>query len=218
MIGRRRGGSVALVVALLPLAGCFLFRNGDAERCQPGRIVVLGSQDDVMAFGGCKEASGVTIRTGATIDLTPLRELETIAGDLVIGPTVGIDEVALNGLVHVGGAVRVVDNPSLHGLFLPRLEGAGRIAVERNVSLTTIAVPRLAAVDGAIVLSDNRGLELVTAPELVTVGHELVILDHPALSLVQMGKLASAEAVRIEGDPKLPAAVVEELRSRGEYP
>jgi len=203
------------VVLLVPLAGCFLFRNGDADRCQVGRIVALGTQDDVAAFAGCKEASGVTIRTGATIDLAPLRELEVVTGDLVIGPTVGIDEVALNGVTRVGGAVRVSENPSMRGLFLPRLVDAGRVAIEGNVSLTTIALPRLATVQGSIVLSDNRALELVTAPELVSVGHEVVILDHPKLTLVQMGRLATAEAVRIEGNPKLPAEQVEDLRAKG---
>src|SRR5258706_12539340 len=99
----------ALVV--IPLSGCFLFGNGDTERCQPGRTAVLGTQDEVSSFAGCKHASGLTIQTGATVDLSPLRELEAITGDLVIGPTVGIDEVALNALVSVGGAVRVAHNP-----------------------------------------------------------------------------------------------------------
>ena len=201
-----------LALLACSLAGCFLFRNGDAERCQTGRMVVLGSQDDVTSFAGCKTASGLTIRTGATIDLTPLRELEQITGDLVIGPTVGIEEAALNGLMHVGGAVRVSNNPSLRGLFLPRLEDAGRIAVDTNVTLTTIALPRIATVYGSIVVSNNRALELVSIPELVTVGHELVILDHPKLTLVQAGRLNAAEAVRIEGNPKLPAELVDQMR------
>ena len=207
-----------LLVPLVFLGGCFLFRNGDGDRCQVGKMVVLGSQDDVTNFAGCKTASGVTVRTGATVDLSPLRELEQITGDLVVGPTVGIEEVAFNGLVHVGGAVRVSGNPSLRGLFLPRLEDAGRIAVDNNVTLTTIALPRIATVFGALVLSDNRALELVSIPELVTVGHELVILDHPKLTLVQAARLTVAEAVRIEGDPKLPAELVADLRSKGTVP
>ena len=205
---------VLVVLVLAATSGCFLFRNGDAERCQVGRMVVLGSQDDVAGFAGCKTASGVTIRTGATVDLSPLRDLEQITGDLVIGPTVGIEEAGLNGLMHVGGAVRVSKNPSLRGFFLPRLEDAGRIAIDNNVTLTTIALPRIATVYGSIVLADNRGLELVSIPELVTVGHELVIMDSPKLSLVQANRLNAAEAVRIEGDPKLPAALVAEIRSK----
>ena len=76
----------------------------------------------------------------------------------------------------------------------------------------------IALVQGAVVLSDNRALELVGAGELATIGHELVILDHPKLNLVELGKLASVEAVRIERDPKLPAALVEQLRQKATSP
>jgi hypothetical protein len=203
---------------LLALPGCFLFRNGDGDRCQLGRTVVLGAQDDVSHVAGCKQLTGLTIRTGATIDLGPLAaELESIGGDLVVGPTVGIEEVSFNALTRIGGAVRVSANPSLRGLFLPRLEQAGRIFVESNASLTTIALPRITDVLGAVVLSDNRSLELVTSGELVTIGHELVILDEPKLTLVQLGKLATVEGVRIERDPKLPAELVEQLRQKAAF-
>jgi hypothetical protein len=200
---------------LIALPGCFLFRTDDGDRCQLGRTVVVGTQDDVSRVAGCKQLTGLAVRTGATIDLGPLAaELEMIGGDLVVGPTVGIDEVSLNALTNVGGAVRVMANPSLRGLFLPRLVEAGRIFVEGNVTLTTIALPRIATVQGAVVIDDNRALELVGAGELATIGHELVILDHPKLNLVELGKLTSVEAVRIERDPKLPAAVIEQLREK----
>jgi hypothetical protein len=208
----------ALLLVALP--GCFLFRNNDGDRCQLGRTVVLGVQDDVTRVAGCKTLTGLTVRTGATIDLGPLgAELESIAGDLVVGPTVGIDEVAFNALTNVGGAVRVSGgNPSLRGLFLPRLVEAGRIAVEGNASLTTIALPRISDVLGAVVLVDNRALELVGAGELVSIGHELVILDNPKLYLVELGKLATVEAARIERDPKLPAELLDQVRQKATSP
>ena len=49
---------------LLPLTGCFLFRGNDGARCPTDRTIVLGTQEDVSGFAGCKRASGVTIRTG----------------------------------------------------------------------------------------------------------------------------------------------------------
>ena len=203
---------------LLALPGCFLFRNGDAERCQEGRIVVLDSQDAVLHFAGCKVAAGVVVRTGASIDFGPLRELEEITGDLVVGPTVGIEEFELNRVRTIGGAVRVSKNPSLRGLFLPRLENAGRIFVEDNGALTTIALPRIDTVRGAVIISDNHSLELIAAPELATVGHELVVIDHPKLALIELTKLVSAEAVRIERDPKLPPEAVTQIREKGSVP
>jgi hypothetical protein len=203
------------LLLLLALPGCFLFRNGDAERCQEGRNVLLDSQDAVLHFAGCRVAEGLVVRTGASIDLGPLRELEEIRGDLVVGPTVGIEELELNRVRTIGGAVRVSKNSSLRGLFLPRLETAGRIFVEDNGALTTIALPRIDTVRGAVIISDNHSLELIAAPELRSVGHELVVIDHPKLALMQLDKLVSAEAVRIERDPKLPPEMVTQIREKG---
>jgi hypothetical protein len=182
------------------------------------RSVVIGLQEDVAAFSGCKRASGVTIRTGATIDLSPLRDLQEITGDLVVGPTVGVDEVSLNDLERVGGTIWVAGNGSMQGLFLPRLQQAGRLDIEDNVELTTISVPRLISVAGAVVIADNHNLELVAASALTTVGKELVIDKHPKLSLIEMGKLTRAESVRIENDPKLPEEVATSLRAKTAIP
>ena len=203
---------------LLALSGCFLFRNGEGDRCQEGRIVVLETQDDVAHIAGCRAVTGLVVRSGATLDLAPLHELEEIKGDFVVGPTVGIEEVALNRVRKIEGAVRVSKNPSLRGLFLPRLEQAGRIFVEDNGALTTIALPRIASIHGAMIISDNHSLELIATGELATVGHELVVIDHPKLTLVELGKLTTAEAVRIERDPKLPPEMVAEIREKGSVP
>lgn len=180
--------------------------------------MTLGSQEEVVRIAGCRKVTGLVVRTGASIDLAPLRELETIDGDLVVGPTVGIEEVALNRLTTITGAVRVHQNPSLRGLFLPRLEHAGRLFVEDNGSLTTIALPRLATIGGAMIISDNHALELVAAGELITIGHELVAIDNPKLALLELGRLVSAEAVRLERDPKLPPEKVTEIREKGRVP
>jgi hypothetical protein len=204
---------VVLAASLAPLGGCFLFRGGDPARCPMDRTIVLASQSDVARFAGCKQASGVAIRTGATIDTEPLRELEDITGDLVIGPTVGVEQIQLNDLQRVGGAIRVASNGSLRSLFLPRLEAAGRIDVESNVSLTAISMPRLTTVAGAVVIVNNLDLELVAASALVS-ARELVIGNQPKLTLVQLDHLAVAESIRIDDNPKLPADLVEGLRAR----
>ena len=106
-------------LALVTLPGCFLVRGNDAS-CPEDRTIVITTQDDVARFAGCKHARNVVIQTGASVDLAPLSKLEDIRGDLIIGPTVGLEEAALDGLEHVGGAVRVTDNAAMHGLYLPR--------------------------------------------------------------------------------------------------
>jgi len=201
------------IAALLVLPGCFLVRSSDKASCPKDRVVELGLQEDVGKVAGCSQLLGIEIRTGATIDVVPLRELEEISGDLSIGPTVGVDTIAFNGLLRVGGTIRVVSNGSLRGLFFPRLESVGRIEVENNVVLSTISVPRLMRVQNSIVIANNNGLELVSGGVLSNVGGELVIIDHPKLNLVELPRLGKLQAVRLENNPKLPEDVADKLRA-----
>jgi hypothetical protein len=198
------------------VAGCSSSSRGGTKSssCPTDHTVELGLQEEVAKLAGCTKVAGILIRTGATIDVSPLKELEEITGDLTIGPTIGLDEVALNGLLRVGGTIRVANNGSLRGLFFPRVDRVGRIEVENNVALMSISAPRLTAVDGAMVIIDNASLELVSAPLLAGIGKELVIAGHAKLSLLEMAHLANVEAARIEGNPKLPADIVETLTSK----
>jgi hypothetical protein len=204
-------------LALVPLSGCFLFPH-DPQRCREDRVAAIASQDDVTAFAGCRKALGLAIRTGQTIDLRPLRELEDITGDLEIGPTVGIETVSLPSLARVGGAVRVTGNGSLRALFLPLLARAARVVVDENIVLGTVSLPRLVDVEESLVITDNRVLALIDVPALTSVGNELVIEGQPKLELVDAPRLAHAGAVRVERDPKLPPEAVERLRAKAASP
>lgn len=197
-------------------SGCFLVRREAVVRCPTDHHITIGVQADVLAFTGCKRASDVVVRTGAHIDLSPLRELQEITGDLRIGPTVGVDAIRLEQLRRVGGTIYVASNGALYGVFLPRLEQAGRIDIEGNISLTTISMPRLQTVSGALVIDDNDGLELVGLASLVET-KQLVITNHRNLELLEVGKLQRAESIRIENDPNLPVELVEALGTRSSH-
>lgn len=200
------------LLALLP--GCFLGHGKQSASCPEGRTVELSLPEDVKRLAGCEKVGAIVIRTGATIDVAPLAELEEITGDLSIGPTVGVDTIAFNGLLRVGGTIRVANNGSLRGLYLPRLEHAGRVEVDNNAVLSTISLPRLADVDSSLVITDNNALELVTATLLVTIGHELVIAGHPKLELLEMPRIARMETIRLERNPKLKPETVDTLTSK----
>ncbi|MGN6110685.1 MAG: hypothetical protein ACTHU0_36620 [Kofleriaceae bacterium] len=175
---------------------------------------MLAGQDDVAWFAGCKSASALVIRTAAPLDLAPLRDLETIAGDLTIGPTAGMTEVTLHELRSVGGAVQVAGNLDLRGLFFPRLVRAGRVSIDGNVALGTLAMPALREVLGSLIVVADPDLELLDVSGLVSVGKDLVIADNPKLVLLEAGKLERAEAVRIDNNKLLPADLVDGLRAR----
>ncbi len=196
----------------LLLAACPGSRTAGTPACPQDRTVVISSQDDVVRHAACESLSSLTVRTGAAVDLGPMRALETISGDLDVGPTVGVEELKLSDLREVGGTVRIASNSSLHGLFLPRLEKAGRIEVEANASMTTIALPRLVTVAGAFVVAGNSSLEIIDISELATVGKDLVVADNGSLTLIEGGKLESVQELRLEGNRKLPPDAGEGLR------
>lgn len=210
----RPSPSSASALWLVLLAGCPGSRTGGTTRCPTDRTVTLALQEDVERFAGCELASGLTIRTGATISLAPVQTLETITGDLLVGPTVGVDEISLRELREVGGSIQIESNGSLGGIFLPRLERAGRISIAGNAALTSISMPRLETVLGSLVISENGSLELVTLTGLVTVGKDLVLADNPKLSLVEANKLTTVLEVRVDNNRALPAEQVEALLAR----
>lgn len=203
---------------LLVLAGCPGPRSPSAPKCPLDRTWMIAGQDDIEALVGCTTASAVTIRSGATITLGPLRALETITGDLIIGPTVGLEELSLLELREVGGSVQVVSNGSLRGMFLPRLERAGRVSVEGNAALTTISLPRLQTVAGSLVITEDGSLELIDLSALVTVGKDLVITGNHKLSLIEADKLTTVLEVRVEDNRALPEEQVQALRAKTPTP
>jgi hypothetical protein len=187
---------------------------GEGTHCPTDHSVELGLQEEVNKLAGCTTLPGIVIRTGAPIDVAPLKDLEEITGDVSIGPTIGLDEIAFNGVLRVGGTIRASNNSSLRGLFFPRVERVGRIEIENNAVMTSISLPRLVTVDSSMVIADNSALELITASSLATVGKELVIAGHVKLSMVEMSALTHVEAARIEGNPMLSADVVDALTSK----
>jgi hypothetical protein len=178
--------------------------------CPADRGVVLSRQTDVARLAGCSTLHGLTVRTAASLDLSALRALTTITGDLVIGPTVAIEDIALPALRTVGGAIHVVGNGLLQRLRLPRLERAGQIVIDGNPAATAISLPRLHVVHGAVRITDNAALELVDLAALARVDQELVLAGDPNLSILEAEQLQHTSAVRVDA-PKLPPDVADHL-------
>jgi hypothetical protein len=212
---------VALSLALtLALHGAALALHGcapapapipPAVACSDARVV-LASQADVAALVRCSTLRSLVVRTGARLDLSGLRAPLAITGDLVIGPTVGLEELTLPGVRVVEATVRVVGNGLMQGLFLPGLERAGRIEIDGNVAVTTISLPRLATIAGALVVTDNASLEMLDLPALTSVDGELVVARNPKLSLLEAPQLRRAATVLLDA-PALPDDVAAGLRA-----
>ena len=181
-----------------------------APRCPTDRTVVLASQADIARLARCTTARGITIRSGAALDTSALHALATITGDLVIGPTVGTSKITLGELRVIGGTLRVAGNSLMQGLFLPRLERAGRIEIEGNAAIATVSLPKLTAVHGALRITDNASLELVELSTLAAIDQELVLAGDPQLALVEVSALHSAASVQLDA-PRLPPDVADRL-------
>jgi hypothetical protein len=207
------GGGLALAIA----AGCAMACGGIAARppaqaCSAGEVVVIASQADVARWSGCAMLGGMIVRTGAALDVSGLRALTAITGDLVIGPTVAVTAISLGALRTVGGAVRVVGNGQLQGLSLPQLERVGRIEIDGNPVLITAALPRLESVRGALRITDNAALEAVDLSALAAVDGDVVVSGAPTLTLIDVPALAHAAAVELDA-PQLLPEIAERLRA-----
>jgi hypothetical protein len=188
-----------------------------APACETDRAVVVTDQASLASLASCASLAALTIRTGGALDTRALHALTSITGDLVIGPTVNVQEVTLSELRSVGGAIRVVANGVMQGLFLPRLEQTGRIEIDGNVALTTISLPRLTGVHGALRITDNASLELIDAPALIAIDEALVISRDPKLTMIEIDQLQRAQTVEIEA-PGLAGDVLDRLRAAAAAP
>jgi hypothetical protein len=198
--------------ALVVLTGCGAAPASPAVPGCPDGVMLVASRGDLVRLAGCATLRGLTVRSGAALDVSELHALTTITGDLVIGPTVAVEDVELPALRTIGGAIRVVGNGLLRRLHLPELEQVGAVVIDGNPVVTTIALPRLQTVHGALRITDNAALELIDLAALATVDRELVLTDNPALSLVEAEQLRHAGAVSIDA-PRLPPDVAERLRA-----
>jgi hypothetical protein len=199
-------------LAAVALSACGAHAASPAPpSCPTDRPVVVTSRADVTRLAGCTTLRGLTVRSGAALDVSQLRALATLSGDLVIGPTIAIEEVTFRDLRIVDGAIRVAGNGLLQGLYFPALERAGTIEIEGNASVAAISLPRLQSVHGALRITDNANLELVDVSALSSVDQDLVLTGDPRLALVEATQLQHAAAIRLDL-PRLPADVAERLR------
>jgi hypothetical protein len=107
-------------------------------------------------------------------------------------------------LERVGDTVYIGFNEDLTDIVFPKLASIeGALIIEGNPRLLSVLFPALERVGKYIHIHDNGQLVEVTFPALRTVGGELSLQDAPLLRTVSIGGSAAraqATAVRIEGN------------------
>jgi hypothetical protein len=185
--------------AVLASCGPPLRLHPDAEHgCTD---IVLHGQDDVAAAAGCRTVDSLTIKTGMALDLTPLGRLETVKGPIVVGPSVGMTELALPHL-RTAASIQIVSNGNLQRCQFPALVKSPAIEIENNATLFTLSMPALLEV-GRLSLRDNAALESIDFTKLAS-ATDVVIEKNPKLTMID-GELPALRAAGTTTAPVEPA-------------
>jgi hypothetical protein len=203
----RRSRGSWLVVALACCGPPHVFHK-DPERACEGELAIA-AREDVARLSGCTRAGTLRLRPAGPLEVGGLARLEVLEGDLVVGPTVGFERLALPRLREVRGTLRVSGNGDLHSVALPALARARRIEIEGNLALRSLALPALATTD-AVVIADNAELAMLELSGLGAVA-ELAIANNPNLTVVEAPSVKAGQA-RIEANRSLPDEVADRLR------
>ena len=119
---------------------------------------------------------------------TPLIAL-TSTSVMVIGYMTALTTILLQALTWVGGTVNIYDNNVLKYISLPLLSSIGGspefapsayLEFSWNPDLTTIILPALTSVNGAINFYSNNALTLIALPKLAIVGSQFQICSNAA--------------------------------------
>lgn len=149
----------ALVLLVSSCGGASPRPSAPTKDCQGGKV---WHQDESARFRGCVKIEGNLELGGALMSASDFSSLRQIAGNLVIGPSYQLNDLAaLAGLRFVTGSVLVKDNMRLGGLFLGALEKVGGdVQIAGNTELRRVSLHRLAEIGGGLKLgAANRGLE-----------------------------------------------------------
>lgn len=177
------------------------------EACKQVHIVATNTAS-LQPFLGCHEIASLTARTGAAIDFGVLTNLETVHGDVRIGPSVAINEIALPALQVIHGALRVAGNTAVTGVFASRLQQVGTMEFANNAALATISLPKLQSVAGDFVVQRNSDLSTVLAPSLQRVKGRVGLLSCRSLEMLEFSKQFSAGEIEMAGLPRLDWTMV----------
>lgn len=142
------------------------------------------------------------------VDLTSLElpNLETIGGDLVLGPSSGyqfaLTNLNLSSLVSVEGDVHVMSTQAMEDLVgLNSLTSVGgELHIHSNEALTTVnGLNDLVSVGGNLVIDTNNALiNLGGLNDLVSVGGAISIIQNPNLPQCEACDLVE----QVGGDPE----------------
>lgn len=198
---------VAITVAACRHHAAVVTRPLAPAACKQAHIVATNTAS-LQPFVACHEIASLTARSGAEIDFSVLANLVTVHGDVRIGPSVAISEIALPTVQAIEGTLRVASNTALTGVFVSRLQRVGAMEFSDNAALATISLARLQSVAGDVTVQRNGDLSTVLAPGLTHVTGRFRLAASRSLEVVEFAKQFAAGVIEMEGLPKLDWTMV----------
>lgn len=179
----RLGRHLVSVPVLVVVVGCAGSPSGAAPSSPsppptascPATPVRVHAQRELDALRGCLTLAGLELRGAVPFDLSPLESLVSIEGDLAVRATFALGSLRLPSLERVTGAITLVSNLNMTGIYLPALASAGSVTITDGPPLIQIMLPALAHVDGDLIFSRLPSLELVDLGRLPAVGGRLSV-------------------------------------------
>jgi len=183
-----------------------------------GEAVRIAISDDIQALAGCRAlAGGLDIRSGALRDVVGLEKLESIAGSLIVGPTLQLGSLrGLDGLQTIGGDLDITGNPNLMGVYLASLRRVtGDVSIDRVRAVTTVSLHALVEVGGSFEVTDNGGLLRLDIGALRTVGGDFKVEENALLEDLVVDSMGHAGGeVGLDGNSTLDPSIISALAKR----
>ena len=189
-----------------------------AAACATADVVATDTAG-LVPYAHCHQLRSLTVRSGAAVDFSVLAKLTSVTGDVRIGPSLGITEIALPMLQSVGGTLRVAGNTVASGLYSKLLQRVGTLEITDNATLSTLALSALEQVTGDVTIARNGDLGTVLAPHWTKVGGVFRLQSCRSLEFVELAPTFTAATVQISDIPKLdwlaiPGAPVKPVQER----
>ena len=139
-----------------------------------------------------------------------LTNLQTISGDLNIGP--GLD-ISLPALKSVAGDLLMTSNDAILTLSMANLETiGGNLELRMNNRMTTLDLPKLNTVAMGIRVALNRSIQTINIDSLISSGLSCAITNNEALQTLNMDSFNTAGlGLEIKDNESLPTCMAQSI-------
>lgn len=159
--------------------------------------IVLESPSHVPAASNYEEITGDLVIRINVDNYTHLElpDLKKLGGSLILDPLSKVVNISLPSLEVVGAALMSVEGPRLGNLNAPNLRSIGNNLILTSTQVRSFHLPRLARVDGMVMISQNAELTSVSFSALERIGGGLSLMEN-----TQIQSLTTTDLQEVGGD------------------